>query len=62
VAKIKLLIKTEILGVSYKKGDIVDVGGVYADKLVNHNVATLDLGQSEVKPQEKVEENESQSS
>ena len=40
----------------------MDVGGVYADKLVNHNVATLDLGQSEAKPQEKVEENESQSS
>ena len=62
MTKVKLLIKTEILGVSYKKGDIVDVGGVYADKLVSHNVATLDLGQSEAKIEEKVEENDSKSS
>lgn len=62
MAKVKLLVKAEILGYPYKKGDIVEVGGVYANKLVKNNIATLDLDQPEAKPQEKVEENESQSS
>ena len=62
MAKVKLLIKAEILGFPYKKGDIVDVGGVYADKLVNNKIATLDLSELEVKAVNIELSNESKSS
>lgn len=55
MTKVKLLIKTEILGIPHKKGDIVEVGGVYADKLVDNKVATFDL---EVDPVPTVIKNE----
>jgi len=55
VTKVKLLVKTEILGISQKKGDIIDVGGVYADKLVDKKIATYNLEQSEPISTQKIE-------
>lgn len=62
MAKVKLLVKAEILGYPYKKGDIVEVGGIYADKLIDRKIATFDLNEVEIKSVNIELSNESKSS